>query len=265
VENKSERQWSRNEIIWALYRNQFVPFFQPKIDLVTGIATCVEILARWDHPELGILPPCQFIELMEQGGLIDEFTDNLLRQSLASARQNAMNGWEIGLAINVSPLTLSNIHAPYRICSLVKEYEISFDQITIEVTETAHSENFPMMLKSLTQLRMQGFKISIDDFGTGYSSLQLLSQMPFTEIKIDRSFVAGISNDRKSSIILESIVHLADKLHMRTVAEGIETRRQFDFVRSLGCSDGQGFYLGEPMRNPDLIDYLEESVALKMA
>lgn len=114
------------------------------------------------------------------------------------------------------------------------------------------------------QLRSQGFKISIDDFGMGYSSLKLLSQMPFTEMKIDRMFVAGISSSKKLTDILEFIVQLADKLHLSTVAEGIETKAQLDFMRTLGCSFAQGFYLGAPMRNAELNDYLEEASSIEV-
>jgi EAL domain-containing protein (putative c-di-GMP-specific phosphodiesterase class I) len=166
------------------------------------------------------------------------------------------------MAFNVSPLSLVNIQMPRKICSLVRAYGIPFDMITIEVTETAHADDSPSVLDSLTWLRMQGFKISIDDFGTGYSSLQLLSQMPFTEIKIDRTFVTGMSNHWKSTTILESVVELADKLHMRTVAEGIETKKEYEFIRALGCRNGQGFYLGHPMRNSELIAWVKRDLSL---
>jgi EAL domain-containing protein (putative c-di-GMP-specific phosphodiesterase class I) len=257
-------QWTKDDVRTAICHNEFVPFFQPKIDLATGVASCVEVLARWDHPDFGVLPPSQFIKLMEGTGLIDQFTYNLLRQSLVSAVDNAGTGKEIGMAINFSTLTLQDQQTTRRICSMVKEYGVSFEQITIEVTESAIPDNFSSMIKTLSFLRSQGFKISIDDFGTGYSSLKQLSKIPFTELKIDKMFVVGISKDRKLTGILESIVHLAKKLALCIVAEGIETKTQFEFIRTLGCNTGQGFYLGAPMRSLKALNTAED-VRLAMA
>jgi EAL domain-containing protein (putative c-di-GMP-specific phosphodiesterase class I) len=256
-------QWTRNDLVAALNGNQFEPYFQPKIDLDTGMPTCVEILARWNHPDLGILLPSQFIELMEQHAVIDQLTGCLLVQSLSCAKQCAAEGNDIGFAINVSPITLQDARTPSRIGALVKECGLCPEQITIEVTETASSKSFAAVLESLTRLRMQGFEISVDDFGIGYSSLQLLSQMPFTELKIDRSFVSEVNSNAKSTAILESVLHLADKLDLRTVAEGIETPEELQFMRSLGCSAGQGFLLGRPMGQKRLIQYLEDTFSLE--
>ncbi|RJG17886.1 EAL domain-containing protein [Massilia cavernae] len=265
VDRQSSQQWTRSDLISALNCNQFVPFFQPKVDLNTGVPTCVEILARWNHPDLGILLPSQFVELMEQEGLIDQLTGCLLLQSLACARECAASGRNIGFALNVSPLTLQDARTPTRIYSLVTACGLSPAQITIEVTETASSKCFIRLLESLTRLRMMGFKISVDDFGMGYSSLQLLSQMPFTELKIDRSFVADASSNTKSAAILESIIQLAGKLRLHTVAEGIETRDELNLVQSLGCAAGQGFLLGRPMAQADLIGYLQDKTSVAAA
>lgn len=242
-----------------------MPFFQPKVDLDTGVPACVEILARWNHPDLGVLPPSQFIELMEQEGLIDQLTGCLLVRSMECARQCSVRGKNLGFAINVSPLTLQDERTPSRICSLVKECRLSPAQITIEVTETASAKNFNRVLESLTRLRMQGCEISIDDFGMGYSSMQMLSLMPFTELKIDRAFISDTPKNAKSATLLESIVQLAGRLRLRTVAEGIETKDELDLVQSLGCHVGQGFLLGRPMAQPDLIAYLEKRATLEAA
>lgn len=255
-ENTSSHRWSRDELLSAIQDNQFVPYFQPKIDLATGLPVCNETLARWNHPELGVLPPNQFIGVMEQEDLIDQFTDKLLHQVLAQAKGGLACSRHTGIAINISPITLGKPFMANHICSLVKAYGIASERITIEVTETACTKDFNRLLTSLTRLRMQGFGISADDFGTGYSSLEELNRMPFTEIKIDRMFVAGIANSRKSEAILEFVVQLAARLKLRTVAEGIETEGELDFIRSLGCSLGQGYYLGSPMRYENWMDYL---------
>lgn len=264
-EKMSLPQWTTEDLVVAFDREQFVPFYQPKIDLRTGLLTGVEILGRWHHPDLGILLPDQFIELMEQKGLIGQLTECLLLQSLSFAKDCAVAGQNIGFAINVSPVTLRDMHTPGRMYGMVKEYGLCTGQFTIEVTETAPSDSCTSVLESLTRLRMHGFQISVDDFGTGYSSLKLLSRMPFTELKIDRSFVAGARSKAKSAAILEFIMHLAGKLQLRTVAEGIETGDEIDFLRSLGCDAGQGFLLGRPMAQADLIHYLEQSSLLEAA
>lgn len=256
-ENPSPHRWSRDELLSAIQGNQFVPYFQPKVDLASGLPVCSETLARWNHPELGVLPPDQFIGVMEQENLIDQFTDKLLHQVFAHAKGVFACGRRTGIAINISPITLGNPSMANHICSLVKAYGIASERITIEVTETACTRNFNRLLSSLTRLRMQGFGISADDFGTGYSSLEELNRMPFTEIKIDRMFVAGIANSQKSEAILEFVVQLAARLNLQTVAEGIETEGELDFVRSLGCSLGQGYYLGSPMQYENWIDYLD--------
>jgi EAL domain-containing protein (putative c-di-GMP-specific phosphodiesterase class I) len=248
--------FSKDEIAGALSNSEFVPYFQPKIDLETGFPTGVEMLARWDHSTLGILSPNTFVPSIEHTGLIDWLSDSLLCKALACVEGWSRIGCEIGLAVNLSPLTLQNTDMPNHIGSLIRKYGVEPQRITIEVTETAVSENVSGLLESLTRLRMQGFSISVDDFGTGYSSLLQLSEMPFTEIKIDRNFVHGATENKKTTAIAESIVHLARKLDLHTVAEGIETQAELDFITHLGCETGQGYFLARPLSQADLIDYL---------
>jgi len=246
----------KNEIVDALRNNQFVPYFQPKFELATGMPTGVEMLARWRHPIQGVLPPSAFVPAMEHSGLIDWLSDSLFAQALECANEWSRIGCEIGLAINLSPLTLQNTDMPNRIGALVRQYNVPPSRVTIEVTETAVSENISDLLESLTRLRMQGFEVSVDDFGTGYSSLLQLSEMPFTEIKIDRNFVTGATENRKTTIIAESIVQLARKLDLHTVAEGVESRAELDFIKRLGCETGQGYFLAQPMDQAALLGFL---------
>ena len=246
----------REDILEALRKSQFIPYFQPKFDLETGLPNGVEMLARWKHPTLGILPPNAFVPLMERAGLVDWLSDSLFCQALACANEWSRIGCDIGLAINLSPLTLQNTDMPNHIGTLVRRYGIAPSRITIEVTETAVSENVSGLLESLTRLRMQGFSISVDDFGTGYSSLLQLSEMPFTEIKIDRNFVAGATENKKTTVIAESIVDLAKKLDLHTVAEGVETRAELEFIRKLGCETGQGYLLAKPLDQSSLLAFL---------
>ncbi|WP_317203744.1 EAL domain-containing response regulator [Janthinobacterium sp.] len=244
--------WSKRALLAALDAQQFQPFFQPKFDLASRRLDGVEILARWAHPELGILAPLQFIDLMEREGLIDRLTETIFRQSLACARQWEEAGEALPMALNISPLTLQNIGTPERILSMCNEYGIAPELITIEVTETAVAKNPRNVLETVTRLRMNGFRISLDDFGTGYSSLQQLSEIPFTELKIDRSFVSGMAHSAKSRAILETIMQLAATLKLRTVAEGIETAAELEVMRGLGAVSGQGYLFARPMSAADL-------------
>jgi len=252
----SKQATSISEIHEALDKCQFVPYFQPKFCLDTGIPNGVEMLARWDHPSLGILPPDAFVPTMESADFIDALSDSLLSKAMICANEWGQIGCDIGMAVNLSPLTLQNTDMPNRLGELVRLHNIAPSRLTIEVTETAVSDNVSAVMESLTRLRMQGFAISVDDFGTGYSSLLQLSEMPFTEIKIDRNFVTGAIENKKTALIAESIVDLAKKLDLHTVAEGIETSMQLDFVKKLGCQTGQGYLLAKPMSQRALMKFL---------
>lgn len=255
-------RWNEQELLAAFRHQQFVPYYQPKLDLRTGEPTGVEILGRWAHPELGVLLPDRFIEQMEQNSLIDRLTECLLLQSLSFAKDCNVAGKAIGLALNVSAISLRDAYLPQLISGMLKDFGLRPDQFTIEVTETVQSDRSDSVVESLSYLQTQGFQISIDDFGTGYSSLKLLSRMPFTELKIDRTFVNMAHRQAKSAAILETIVQLADKLHLRTVAEGIETEAQIELLRTLGCDVGQGFLIAHPMPQKMLAMYLEQPFPL---
>lgn len=258
-----EFSWRREDLVSALAGDQFIPFFQPQIELATGCVTSVEVLARWNHPELGLLPPSQFIHVMEREGLLYQLFDNLLLRSFICAQQWDARGWSIGLAINVSPSTLQDSYLPSRVSEMANQHRICPERLTLEVTETAMTKNPGKLLENLIRLRLRGFKLSVDDFGSGYSSLQQLSEMPFTEIKIDRSLVGGITHSRKAVLILESILGLANKLDMCTVAEGIESEIDHELVHSLGCRFGQSYYFAKPMGNTELVRHLSRNNCLR--
>lgn len=250
------RQWRTEDLVAALDSDQFVPYFQPKVRFSDFSLEGVEILARWEHDTLGVRPPAEFIESMEQEGLIDRLTENIFRKSLACAHSWQSRHAHINMAINVSRLTLQKIDTVNHVALLTKEAGIPPERVTIEVTETAVSKNATGLLETLTRLRMHGFNISIDDFGTGYSSLLQLNELPFNEIKIDRTFVHGVRMNHKASIILESIINLARRLGIRTIAEGIETHEEMVFIRGLGCEIGQGYFFNAPMSHANFLNFL---------
>lgn len=254
----SSRLWTKNDLTVALKRQQFVPFFQPKVQFKQG-PFGVEILARWLHPEFGKIPPLQFVPLMELNGLLDQLTEQLLHKALDYVKKWEHVAPQMGIALNASRSTLQNVSIPNRWRAIAQEHLVDPELITIEVTETTLATDYEALLETVTRLRMQGFSLSLDDFGTGYSSLQQLSRMPFSEIKIDRSFVAGAQGAARSVAILSSIFDLAKNLNLSTVAEGIESESDAEFIKALGCDAGQGYYFGKAMEVNDLLPWLARS------
>ncbi|MCG2584750.1 EAL domain-containing protein [Massilia sp. TS11] len=248
--------WPLSALATALEWRQFFPVYQPKLDLNNGEVTGVEVLARWRHPTAGLIAPAQFIATMEQTELIDVLFRQLLRQALADLASWEAQGQQLSLAINIAPRTLEDRSLPERLVQQVREAGIAPERISFELTETAISRHPATVLESVTRLRLRGFQVAVDDFGVGYSSLALLSALPFSELKIDRSFIAGMPLNGKVMPILESIMRLAKELGLRTVAEGIETGAERDFLRALGCEAGQGFLFGKPMNGPCLAAWL---------
>lgn len=255
------RPWRASELRCALEQRQFVPYFQPKVDLASGRPSGVEVLARWHHPRLGLIGPDQFIGPMEAGGLIGLLADTMLRQALACVAEWDGGGAPLTVALNVAPQTLLEPGLPNRLIAMVRAVGIAPERVTIEVTETGLDIGAHAILEGVTRLRMFGFKVSVDDFGTGHSTLLQLSKIPFTELKIDRFFVSGERNRDKARAILESVVLMADKLGLEVVAEGIERDSERDFLRTLGCKTGQGFLYARPMAHGALTQWLAQNHA----
>ena len=236
-----------SELRLALARHEFVPYFQPQVAFATGRIVGVETLARWQHPQAGLLDPSHFVPCMEAGGMVDELFDQMLDGSLDAIARWSSQGLRIPVSINASPLTLEDIGVPNRWRDRAERRGIDPGVLTIEVTETAIARDYRNLLESITRLRMHGFRVSLDDFGTSYSSLQQLSELPANEVKIDRSFVARAMVSPRAMVILQSIIRMARELHLSTVAEGIETAAHFAFARQLGCDIAQGWHVGMPM------------------
>lgn len=238
----------------ALMHKQFVPFYQPTIELATGRLLGVEILARWDCPGVGMLAPAHFIPAMEDTPLIDTLTEQLLGRALAEARH-----WGAGpvtIALNLAPRTLEDARLPDRLLALTRQHDVAPERIILELTETAMANKPALIRECAARLRLRGFKFAIDDFGIGYSSMALLLSLPFTELKIDRSFVARLAGSRKARTMLEAMIALGQRLDMDVVAEGVETEAELRLLRALGCPAAQGFYFAQPMAQHDLLAWL---------
>ena len=244
-----------DEIDAGLKAGEFVAYFQPKVDFKTLELVGFEALARWNHPEKGILPPASFIHMAEKSGLIDRITTRMIEVSLKQLKDWLDQGFETGMAINLSLSYLGSQGVADQISAEAQRFGISPKAITLEVTESLVTSDLGHVLENLARLRMRGFDISIDDYGTGFSSMQQLSRIPFTELKIDQSFVTGATSRPNMRVILESSLQLSQKLGLRCVAEGIEKDDEWALLKSLGCDIAQGYFIAWPMPGEAVMEW----------
>ncbi len=249
---------SFDDIIVGLKHHQFEPFFQPKVNLDTGRVEGAEAFARWLHPEKGIILPDAFISTLEAHGRIDVLSWIIIDKSVAACRDWHALGFDIAVSINLSPYLLKEPQFSEQIVERISQYGIDPHLITFEFNEALAGTNNPHLLENLSRLRMKGFGLSIDDYGTGDSNIQQLALIPFSELKIDRSFVVGASQSQALGLVLSSSLELAKKLNRQSVAVGIETKQDWDFLHSLGCGLAQGYYIGKPMEAAAFPEWMKE-------
>ncbi len=235
------------EIRRGLEAGEFEPFFQPKVSLADGSVCGAEALARWRHPQKGVLAPYAFIAAMEDNGLIDALTWSILEKSAAMCRDWLAAGLQATVSVNLSLKSLGDPGLADRIADRVAAQKLGAKHVMLEITESAAMTDVAKALENLTRLRMKGFGLSIDDYGTGYSSMQQLSRIPFNELKIDQSFVFSAIEKEASRVILASSVDMAKKLKLKSVAEGVETRAHWNLLQGLGCDIAQGYFIAKPM------------------
>lgn len=231
----------------GLTRGEFVPFFQPKVRISDRKIVGCESLARWNHPQHGILPPSLFIDQFEAEGKLAELTEILMSSSIAAAARWRAAGRTIPVSVNLSLSFLAGQGAADRISALAARHHLPPELILLEITENVAMSDVGTCLENIARLRLRGFRFSIDDFGVGYSSLQQLVRIPFDEIKLDRSFVSGVVANSRSAMMLEAAVAIANRLQMTSVAEGIETQAEWDFLAALGCDAAQGYFISKPI------------------
>ena len=231
----------------GLVAGEFFAHFQPKVDFKTLKLVGVEALARWNHSDSGLIAPSAFIQLAEKSNLINRITQRMIEVSLKQLKDWNDQGFETGMAINLSLSYLGSPGIADQITSEAKRLGLEPRAVTLEVTESLVTTDLGHVLENLARLRMRGFDISIDDYGTGFSSMQQLSRIPFTELKIDQSFVTGATSRPNMRVILESSLQLAQKLGLRSVAEGIEKEEEWALLKSLGCDVAQGYFIARPM------------------
>jgi diguanylate cyclase (GGDEF)-like protein len=247
-------------IRFGLEHAQFVPFFEPQVDLATGDIVGFEVLARWNHPLSGIIAPDVFIPVAEEIGLIGRLSE----QVIAGALREAVN-WDpaIKISVNISPTQLADGWLAQRIVRLLSETAFPAERLVVEVTESSLFADIDLARTIVTSLKNQGVRLALDDFGTGFSSLSHLRSLPFDIIKIDRSFVTNLEEKRDSAAIIRAVTTLAGALSVPVCVEGIENEESFKAVVRLGCDIGQGWYFGKAMRAEQARDLLDASVRLE--
>lgn len=244
-----------NELYTAISNHQLFMHYQPKVDLQSTNNLAVEALVRWQHPERGLIPPNSFIPLAEKYNLIDELTWEIYHLVLSQTQAWLKMGLDIKIAVNMSAITLKDLDLPKKMMALLNQYNVQPSQIILEVTETALMQELIKSLDILTRLRMKKFKLSIDDFGTGYSSLLQLHRIPFSELKIDGSFVMAMNKDPESLAIVETVVLLGHKLGMKVVAEGVEYEQDLQKLIDMKCDIAQGYHICRPQTADQITEW----------
>ncbi len=239
----------------GMANDEFVVHFQPKIDVSTLALVSVEALVRWKHPDYGLLGPDSFVQLAEKTGLISPLTDVIVEKAFKHACEWRDLGIPLKVAINISGASLADLSLPDQLCETAHKFEMSPDNIVVEITESWVAKNPIDALDILTRLRMKGFNLSIDDFGTGYSTMLKLKQIPFSELKLDQSIIRGAANDEDSRHIVETSIELGHRLGLHLVAEGVERQDDWDLISDLGCNECQGYFIARPMTADDLPDW----------
>jgi diguanylate cyclase (GGDEF)-like protein len=239
----------------AVARGEFVLHYQPVIDLATRRVTGAEALIRWVHPERGLLPPAEFIDIAEESGLIVEIGEWVLREACAAAA-----AWPvpISIAVNLSPLQLRDDTLVDTVTAILQTAGLQAERLELEIVESVMLDHTAQTEEALWNLHQHGVRIALDDFGTGYSSLSYLRRFPFDKIKIDRSFILDLGYEKDDSSIILAIIGLAERMNMVVTAEGVETAEQSELLLSYGCAQAQGFLFHRPMQEEQFIAMLEE-------
>jgi diguanylate cyclase (GGDEF)-like protein len=230
--------------------------FQPKAKLTNGVIASVEALARWEHPKYGNITPDEFIPLAEQAGLIGELTDFVLVESMRVGMEWRSRGTNVNIAVNLSARTLRDESFPDRLAAMAAESGFPASSLTLEITEREIMSQADLTITIMKKIRATGVRFSIDDFGTGYSSLVYLTQFPIDEVKIDKTFVRDACDSARHASIVRAVVEVAQTMGLTVVAEGVEDTRTWDTIRSLGCTEAQGFLLSRPVSSQVLEEWL---------
>ena len=242
----------------ALAEGRVLPWFQLQVEIANGKPVGVEALARWERGDDGVILPRHFVPVLEREGLAGALTDAMLEQGCRWLGRWKADGMDLHLSINVSPATLADPDSVDRYGEIVRRHGVDPEMVVLELTEGSVMTDVAGTLGVLARLRLKGFGLSVDDFGTGYSSLSQLSQVPFTELKIDQVFVSGANTRPRQRAMIEASLDLARKLGLGVVAEGVETVEEWRLLAELGCGVAQGHLVAAPVPGDQLVEAISQ-------
>lgn len=250
---------TKEELIDAINRNEFVVFYQPKVGIATNKLLGVEALARWQHPKHGLLFPDKFITLAESFQLIDSMSWLIFKKAIQemSVLKEKL-GLSLMISLNLSPYSLQDLELPDKLLSILNQSSIHPENIILEITETELLKELSSALDIFTRLRLKKIQLSIDDFGTGYAMMQQLKLIPATEIKIDKSFIQNMLEIDSARVTVKKIIEIGHELGMKVVAEGVNTLEQLEYLQSLQCDIAQGYYYSKPLSLAELMNFMNK-------
>lgn len=252
-----EESLTNEDIASGLAANEFIPFFQPKVELHNTGVNGFEALARWQRSNNTLTAPTHFISIAESNGQIFDIDMMVFAKTCHFMRDWAGKGYHLTGSVNLSATTLDRPDAFDYIRNTVQQSGVNLHNLVFELTESVLIEEASTAMENVLRLHLYGARLSMDDFGNCYSGMRYLHQIPFSELKIDRSFVSGAKNDRAKSAIIESSIELASRLNLKTVCEGVETHDDYSVVKALGANMAQGYFYTKPLPPKDFIDWLK--------
>jgi EAL domain-containing protein (putative c-di-GMP-specific phosphodiesterase class I) len=250
----------------ALTNNEFKLNYQAQFDLNSGQTISAEALLRWHQPELGVVPPFEFIPIAEDTGLIIELGEWVLNEACRQNREWQDMGYEpIKISVNLSAIQFLQGNLLNVIKNILERNQLKPEFLELEITESTLMSNIEDTIKTLIDIKELGVSIAIDDFGTGYSSLSYLKRLPLDILKIDRSFIKDMPDDGDDTAITSAIIAMAHQLQLKVVAEGVETETQMNILRDFGCEIGQGYYYCKPIPAEEFEQHISKQTQAKSA
>ncbi|MDD5587176.1 MAG: EAL domain-containing protein, partial [Alphaproteobacteria bacterium] len=243
----SDKHTVSTDLAHALALGQLILYYQPIIEIATRRVKGAEALIRWAHPTRGVLPPAEFLEHIVAEGLMQPMTEHVLETAIQQAAKWHQLGETLTISVNITASSLLELSLPDRLAEMCQKHHLPPERLVLEVTETEAMRDVTRTMDVLLRMRIRNIGVSIDDFGTGHSSLRELQRMPFSEMKIDKSFVIDMANNKDCAVIVNSIIDLGHNLGLKVIAEGVEDVHVWRLLAFRNCDYAQGFYMARPM------------------
>ena len=256
--NRQSRPFGRNDLVEALAAQRLRLHYQPKLDLLTRRITGVEALLRCGGDGLPVVSPESIVLIAETGGLMGRLTGWVFETAIAQAGVWRKKGFDLNFAINISASIANDPALPEQLSRICQSHEVPPSAITLELTETCAMSDQLSASETMVRLRLKGFRLAIDDVGTGYSSLVRLKQLPFSEMKVDRSFAITLDTSRDNAMIVKALIQMARSLELKSVIEGVETGSTLEFAADCGCDEAQGYFIARPADAPTIETFLTQ-------